>query len=132
MSFGVFEGKESEGRGIQLPPLFVRFFKMLLDYVTHSNNHTKGITRRGLFWKEQKLECLLIVFNLGFFFFSYFFFIYVYIFGFSMQGGSSQDVPVALQCLEEMLKKRRKQVISCIYQNVTYKCFWGSLFAQLG
>lgn len=25
-------------------------------------------------------------------------------------GGSSQDVPVALQCLEEMLKKRRKQV----------------------
>ena len=49
-----------------------------------------------------------------------------------MQGGSSQDVPVALQCLEEMLKKRRKQVISCIYQNVTYKCFWGSLFAQLG
>ena len=55
---------------------------------------------------------------------------YVYILGFSMQGGSGQDVPVALQCLEEMLKKRRKQVISCIYQNVTYKCFWGSLFAQ--
>ena len=116
MSFGVFEGKESEGRGIQLPPLFVRSFKMLLDYFF-------------FFWKEQKLECFLTVFNLGFFF-SYFFFIYVYIFGFSMRGGSSQDVPVALQCLEEMLKKRRKQVISCIYQNVTYKCFWGSLFAQ--
>ena len=112
MSFGVIEGKESEGRGIQLPPLFVRFFKMLLDYVTHSNNHTKGITRRGLFRKEQKLECFLTVFNFGLFF-SYFFFIYMYILGFSMQGGSSQDVPVALQCLEEMLKKRRKQVISC-------------------
>ena len=63
------------------------------------------------------------------FFFVFLFYICVY-FGFSMQGGSSQDVPVALQCLEEMLKKRRKQVISCIYQNVTYKCFWGSLFAQ--
>ena len=126
LSFGVIEGKE---RGIQLPPLFVRFFKMLLDYVTHSNNHTKGITRRGLFRKEQKLECFLTVFNFGLFF-SYFFFIYVYILGFSMQGGSSQDVPVALQCLEEMLKKRRKQVISCIYQNVTYKCFWDSLLAQ--
>ena len=104
------------------------FFKMLLDYVTHSNNHTKGITRRGFFRKEQKLECFLTVFNFGLFF-SYLFFIYVYILGFSMQGGSSQDVPVALQCLEEMLKKRRKQVISCIYQNVTYKCFWDSLFA---
>lgn len=69
MSFGVIEGKESEGRGIQLPPLFVRFFKMLLDYVTHSNNHTKGITRRGLFRKEQKLECFLTVFNFGLFFF---------------------------------------------------------------
>ena len=68
MSFGVIEGKESEGRGIQLPPLFVRSFKMLLDYVTHSNNYTKGVTRRGLFWKEQKLECFLTVFNLGFFF----------------------------------------------------------------
>ena len=63
-------------------------------------------------------------------FFSYFFFIYVYIFYFSVQGGSSQDVPVALQCLEEMLKKRRKQVISCIYQNFTYKCLCSSLFAQ--
>ena len=129
LSFGVIEGKESEGRGIQLPPLFVRFFKMLLDYVTHSNNNTKGITRRGLFRKEQKLECFLTVFKFGLFF-SYFFFIYVYILGFSMQGGSSQDVPVALQCLEEMLKKRRKQVISCMYQNVTYKCFWDSLLAQ--
>ena len=132
MSFGVFEGKESEGRGIQLPPLFVRFFKMLLDYVTHSNNHTKGITRRGLFLERAEAGMPSYCFQFRLLFFSYFFFIYVYIFGFSMQGGSSQDVPVALQCLEEMLKKRRKQVISCIYQNVTYKCFWGSLFAQLG
>ena len=48
-------------------------------------------------------------------FFSYFFFIYVYIFGFSVQGGSSQDVPVALQCLEEMLKKRRKQLYLVVF-----------------
>ena len=30
--------------------------------------------------------------------------------GCGFEGCSSQDVPVALQCLEEMLKKRRKQV----------------------
>ena len=64
---------------------------MLVDYGTHSDNHTKGFQFRLIF-------------------FSYFFFLYVYIFGFSVQGGSSQDEPVALQCLEEMLKKRRKQL----------------------
>ena len=79
LSFGVIEGKESEGRGIQLPPLFVRFFKMLLDYVTHSNNHTKGITRRGLFRKEQKLECFLTVFKFGLFFSIYVYILYIYV-----------------------------------------------------
>ena len=32
------------------------------------------------------------------------------LYGCGFEGCSSQDVPVALQCLEEMLKKRRKQV----------------------
>ena len=49
-------------------------------------------------------------------------YIYMSVFGFSIQGSSSEDVPVALQCLEEMLKKRRKQVVSRIYHNIEYKC----------
>lgn len=34
----------------------------------------------------------------------------IFLYGCAFEGCSSQDVPVALQCLEEMLKKRRKQV----------------------
>ena len=73
---------------------------MLVDYGTHSDNHTKGIT---------------YCFQFRLIFFSYFFFLYVYIFGLSVQGGSSQDVPVALQCLEEMLKKRCKQLYLVVF-----------------
>ena len=64
MSFGVVEGKESEERGIRPPTAFRVFFNMLVDYVTHSDNHTKGIT---------------YCFQLRLIFFSYFSFIYVYI-----------------------------------------------------
>ena len=83
----------------------------------------------GFFSERTEAGMLSYCFQFWLIFFVFLFYIYVFILGFSMQGGSSQDVPVALQCLEEMLKKRRKQVISCIYQNVTYKCFWDSLFA---
>ena len=73
MSFGVIEGKESEGRGIQLPPLFVRFFKMLLDYVTYSNNHTKGITRRDLFSERTEAGMLSCCFQFWLIFFVFLF-----------------------------------------------------------
>ena len=76
-----------------------KFTIFALFYFVFGDNFPSTSPRGAYIWRGLYMEGLI---------FGFYCMLFVRLF--INKGFSSQDVPVVLQCLEEMLKKRRKQV----------------------